>query len=186
MRLWPQIAELQAETRRRLTPRRLGWLEAISAPCISGGEETRDTLAVERAILFGPEWVARRMVRGSVWVSAFLSLFWRPRDARAAWAKVRNYIDRELWYPERFVRDGEKTTDAKRLAFGSAWRLAVIGARHGFGSPSRWARRSVWDASCAEIVAHAVCSAELDRTAEFETREEHEHFAALAEAVKHG
>ena len=136
MRLWPHIAELQAETRRRLTPRRLGWLEAVSAPCVCGGVEARDTLAVELAIVFGPEWVARRMVRGSVWVSALLSLFWRPRDARAAVDKLHQYLGVELWTPERFVKDGESMPNVARLAFGSAWRLAVIGAKHGFGAPA--------------------------------------------------
>lgn len=183
MRLWTHIAEIQAEAPRRLTPRRLGWLEAVSAPCVCGGVETRATIAVERAILFGPAWVARRMVRGSVWVSALLALPWRPRNLREALIEMRDYLAVEMWAPGRFLKEGEAPVDHKRLAFGSAWRIAAIAARLGFGDPSRNARHSAWDASCAEVLAHAVCTAELDRSAEFESRAEVEE---LMEAQDNG
>lgn len=182
MRLWPHIAELQAEWPRRLTPRRLGYLEAVSAPCLNGGTETRETLAVERAILFGPAWVARRMVRGSVWASALLSWPWRPKDAEAAVREIREYLAVELWAPEMFVTDSMTPTDPARFAFGAAWHLVVTAVRLGFGHPSRHAPRSAWDASCAEIVAHSVCSAELDKRAEFESRDEVEALLAAANA----
>lgn len=170
--LWPRIAEIQAEQPRRLTIRRIGWLEAVSAPCLYGGEETRETLGAELCIVHGPEWQARRIVAGNVWEAALLAWLWRPRDARAAAAALRDLLDRELWAPARFVREGDGDPDPGKRAYGNAWRFAVAGVRHGFGHPSRRAKNSVWDASAAEVISHCVCAAELDRVAEFEARDE--------------
>ena len=165
---------MQAEAPRRLTPRRLGWLEAISAPCVCGGVETREVLGAERAVLFGPAWAGRAVVRGSVWRSALVALLWRPRVAARASREIQDYLSREMWTPARFVRDGEAPgdDDEHKRAFGAAWRIAATGARLGFGHPSRTARRSAWDAPVAEILAHAVCAAEINETAEFENRDE--------------
>ena len=182
MRLWPRIAELQAEHPRRLTPRRLGWLEAISAPCVCGGVETASTLAAERAVVFAPAWIARRVVRGSVWLSALICMAYRPRDLVEAARELREYLSAEMWSPGRMIREGEETDNPDKRAFGTAYRLAVVGARLGFGAPSRYAKRSAWDAPCAEIVAHAACATELDRVAEYESRDEVERLVAEAAA----
>ena len=181
--IWPphsaylgdELAPLCGKPVRDLTPRRLGYLEAIDAPCMVGGEETRETVGAELAIITGPLWLARKIVSGSEVFAWFAARFYAPKRGtfRETVRRLSVWIRRQLWSPPRYYQQGEEPT---RSSWGpvtpTALQLVATAYRLGLGSTRRDVRGSAWDASIREIIALSVADSERNG-AEFGNYEEH-------------
>lgn len=181
MTIWPHVVAYLADATPGipgrdlppLTPRALGYLEAMGLPCVCGGVETSATLMCAMAIITDPQHahaIAAGRIDAAVRQVARCAV--REDEIETVAAALGEWLSDQLWAPGRMLAEGQSLRDSSMYSTPLSLRLAALGARLGFGEPSRRSRRSAWDAECREILMIAVARGEIDDGSEYETADD--------------
>jgi hypothetical protein len=171
---WPGKMRIAGRTLRPMTLGQLRILEAVNSAYISGRPVDDADITLALYILTTPWRRARHGVHNAyrmAWRMAWLRLR-HGRHLPVIAGQLREYVDVELWTPDRFEKAG--TATFYNCATGIAVRMAMRAAAlplQALCHISATAWQCVWDVPVRAILCYGVAHAEI-KGAEFMTVEE--------------